>query len=242
MNFTIILPTYNRNFAVTKLLSELEPCKDQLEIIILDDSDIIDPHNTLTYPDWVIVNRHFGKRGAINCLNLGIDKSTNNHILVLGDDTHIHNIKEFLKILEIGFLYGNEKPPIIGFKLIDKSPKHIPTILTEIAWYIFGLPFPETGDNYKLANFTGTFAFIKSSIRFDPKFLGSGFNAETDFQLQHKSKLWYMPGLEVYHDEINESIPHKNDKLKLHNHGVLLRKHSHFWLPKQIFYHIWLLL
>lgn len=222
MKFSFVIPTYNRSDSILKLIKQLEPEKDRLEIIVLDDSDE-EPHYDFEYPTWVKPDYNFGKRGAINCLNLGISMATNDWIILTGDDVHFLNITDFLNQLESAILYSHN--PIIGFHIVDKHPKHIPTFICNLAWFFFQLPWPETGTKPKLVRFTSAFALDKSRLhkQFDPNFIGTGFYGESDFILSNNVKVFYDPDLKVYHDElgINNS---KSDRQ--HNRKYFLDKHG----------------
>lgn len=228
MNFTFVIPTYNRSQSIDQLLKELEPCKSQLEVIILDDSTYgVYPNLGYDYPDWVIVDRHTGKRGAINCLNLGISKATNDWIILTGDDVHIPNISEFLLELQSAILYSNN--PLIGFHVIDKHPRHIPTLICNLAWFLLQKPLPETGNKPKFCRFTSAFAFDKSKTfkRFDSNFIGTGHYAESDFILSNNLKVFYDPDLKIYHDELNLTTNPNYSKDKTYNLKYFLNKHGY---------------
>jgi hypothetical protein len=199
---------------VNARLKELDGA--DLELVIIDDSS--------GPPSYPVADFHQGKRGAVHCLNIGIEKASNDIVFAIGDDISIPSIEQFLDELRSCF----RSSPVVGFNVIDKYQRlKVPRLVRSAMWELCGQLFPERGDEYKRAKgiFTCAFAFDKSRLkeRYDENFQGSGFNAEVDFLIGHD--VLYSPKLKVYHDYQKSG----SRTMMLQNRRYFLKKHFRFW-------------
>lgn len=214
VSFVVI--TCDRPNKIGRLVKSLG---DQVEVVVVDDSDYL-----IRYPSNVIVDYHKGKRGAVNCLNIGIERASNDYVVCMGDDSLIHDIEGFC----IDLIQWIDRYPLIGFDCIDKYNNVNPSSLQrKILWEMCGQVYPPRGNRVIMGRglFTCFFAFDKSRLKksLDSNFKGSGFNADVDFMLGEDSI--YLPFLKVYHDYEGRG----SRRLMLSNRKYFLQKHFSHW-------------
>lgn len=184
------------------------------------------------------------RRGAVRCLNLGIEQSSKDRVILLGDDVSVP--PDFIE--KVDYVFDRTGAAIIGFNVIDRynliRMRHNTEVLM---WLLCGQLYPERGDSDKEGTgiYTVSFAIDKSKVsrRFDESYLGSGFNAEFDFLFGQK--VFYATGLKVYHSVPKEpyhKVVRRNRSLMMHNRRLFLRKHFRFWRVRMVLYVGYLLL
>ena len=95
MLLTIIIPTYNSNRKLRRLLSTI-PQKDNLEIIVVDDNGQEDPELDLKcdFPKVIFIKNKFGK-AAGGARNTGLDVAQGHYMLFAdSDDLFIEGFEE----------------------------------------------------------------------------------------------------------------------------------------------------
>ena len=88
MQISVTIPTYNRGFIITKTLdSLLAQTHRQFEVTIIDDGSADETKNVVR--PYLTKNIHYAKtahKGTPHAWNLGVKKSKNDYVLLIGDD------------------------------------------------------------------------------------------------------------------------------------------------------------
>ena len=217
MNASVVVITCDNPKAISARLKELD---SKAKVVIVDDS-----RKPVSYPPNIITDLHDGKRGAVKCLNIGIELCPTDIVILLGDDVSIPH-----DFVERTARYFDSGASIVGFNVIDRyNYIRVPRPLAVLAWLLCGQIYPERGLSNKFGNlYTVAFAFDKSKVpkRFDEGFKGSGFNAEFDFLMGEK--MLYAADLVAYHsvpDEPYHKVVKRNKRLMLANRRLFLEKH-----------------
>jgi len=97
MILSIIIPTYNRNESLIKLLQKLQPqIQDEVEVIVIDDHS--DNQLKLEFPSWlkyIVLEENSG--GASVPRNVGLDNAEGQYITFIDSDDDVSS--DYVKVI-----------------------------------------------------------------------------------------------------------------------------------------------
>jgi len=146
MKFSIIIPSYNEEKSIKKVITDLQKIINQeYEIIVVNDGSIDQTENILKQIDNIKIINHSKNRGYGAALKSGIKKAQGKYIIIIdGDGTYpVNDINKLLK-------YANDYDMVSGIrqgKNFDArwlySQRLAKFILKKIAGYVTKTKIPD---------------------------------------------------------------------------------------------------
>ena len=215
MDFTVIIPTYNRAESLQRLLASIALLQGlrslRLEVLVVNNGStdgtagIIqgEQEKALQYHLQVIEEAHRGKASA---LNQGLRNASGKVLMVLDDDVVAH---PHLLVKHAECYKQTAFDAVQGKILPGRDPEGHPADMSRLSEY--NIPLIDYGDEFReIRGLTGTNMSFKREIYekvglFDPR-LGpgaAGFSEDTEYSRRIRAagfKIGYSPEAVVYHE------------------------------------------
>lgn len=128
MKLSIIIPNYNKEKYIGKLLSQLkEQLTDEVEVIVIDDCSTDNSWNIIKeYSDVFITIRNETNKYVAYSRNVGLDKSKGKYITFIDSDDEVkpyfvNNILESIKSNKDGYFFDYEINNVVDGTEVEKG-------------------------------------------------------------------------------------------------------------------------
>lgn len=177
-NVSLIIPAYNEEKGITKVLDELESLGAEYEIIVVDDgsedrtAEIVKNHN----PDIRILRHHYNS-GYGSALKTGIRHSSGDIIVITDADSTYPNdrIPELINILyekNTDMVVGARTGDVVRVPAIRKPAKWC---ISKLANYLSGIQIPDLNSGLRVMK--------RDVVERYSRFLPDGFSFTTTITL-----------------------------------------------------------
>jgi len=170
---TIVIPSYNEELAIVKVLEDLKSnIPNDVEIIVIDDASTDNTYSYAKSVKGVKVVRHYKNIGYGGAIKTGIKKSDRKFIAWYDSDGQ-HNANDLLKV--VAPVLNDEQDAVIGSR--DKSSYQVSSrvkgkkILAVVAGFVAGKKIPDFN--------SGLRCFKRDVIKKYVHLFPDGFSAST---------------------------------------------------------------
>ncbi len=238
VKISVIIPVYNNLELTLKCINSIKKnCKENYEIIVVDDYSIDETKEFFLNQNEVIYIRNHKNRGFAYSCNRGAEASKGEILLFLNNDTLIYKdiLEEISKTFE-----QSEEIGIVGAKLLypDDTIQHAGVLIfpdKRVSHLFKNFPkdYLDANKLRKLQAITGACLSIKRDLffeigNFDERFINGFEDLDLCFRVRQKGKrVIYNPEIELYHfeEKTRVNLKSKNDDI---NSKLITEK----WLSK----------
>ena len=226
MNFSIIIPVYNEEKTVKKVIEGIKKCSGQdYEIIVINDGSTDKTKEILDQIENIKIINYSENKGYGSAIKSGVRQAQGKYILIIdGDGTYpTEAIPEILKFLNYDMVVGARIGQRAKIPLVRKPAKWL---LNQIANYLSGVKIPDLNSGLRLIK--------KDLINKFLYLLPDGFSFTTSITLaliSNKYQVKYIP-IDYYRTKSKSKFRPIRDTL---NYFYLIIRTILYFNPLKIF-------